>query len=100
MDSGAVSSEEVHASLERLLASATFRGAERSRQLLRFIVEHTLEGRADRLKDYTLGAEALGRGDDFDPRTDPSARAEASRLRSRLDSYYATEGMADEVRIV
>ncbi len=91
---------EVEACLERVLESATFRTAERSRRLLRFIVDETLQGRADRLKDYTLGAEALGRGDDFDPRVDPVARVEASRLRSRLDVYYATEGADDEVRIL
>jgi len=100
MPGESVSSTDVEAHLEKVLGSATFRGAERSRRLLRFIVEETLQGRADRLKDYTLGAEALGRGDQFDPRTDPIARVEMSRLRTRLDVYYATEGAADEVRIV
>ena len=100
MDKSGVPSREVEAHLERVLASATFQGADRSRLLLRFIVEQTLLGRADRLKDYTLGAEALGRGDSFDPRTDPIARVEASRLRSRLDMYYATEGASDQLRIV
>jgi Tol biopolymer transport system component len=100
MDGESVSSKAIEAHLEKVLGSATFRGAERSRRLLRFIVEETLQGRADHLKDYTLGAEALGRGDQFDPRTDPIARVEMSRLRSRLDLYYATEGAADEVRIV
>ena len=91
--------EAVAAHLERVLSSPTFRGAERSRSLLRFIVQEGLQGRADRLKEYTLGSEALGRGEQFDPRTDPIARVEASRLRSRLDVYYATEGVSDTVRI-
>jgi hypothetical protein len=91
---------EVAAQLERVLASTTFRAAERSARLLRFIVSETLQGRGDRLKDYTLGAEGLGRGEGFDPRTDPIARVEASRLRSRLDVYYATEGAADRLRIL
>jgi Tol biopolymer transport system component len=100
MDDHSVPSDEVKAHLETVLGSATFRGAERSRRLLRFIVEQTLQGRADCLKDYTLGAEALGRGSAFDPRTDPIARVEMSRLRSRLDVYYATDGASDAVRIV
>ena len=100
MDASQVSAEAVHAQLARMLDSDTFRGAERSRTLLRFIVEEAVQGRADRLKDYVLGAEALGRGQGFDPRTDPIARVEASRLRSRLDVYYATEGSGDAVRIV
>ena len=85
--------------LERMLASDTFAGAERSRALLRFIVEHVLENRPDRLKEYTIGSEALGRGDSFDPRTDPIVRAEASRLRSRIERYYATSGVADTILI-
>jgi Tol biopolymer transport system component len=85
--------------LERMLGSATFRGAERSSNLLRFVVEQAVQGHADRLKDYTLGAEVLGRGELFDPRTDPIARVEASRLRSRLDLYYATEGAVDPIVI-
>lgn len=86
--------------LEKILASEVFRTASRSSKLLRFLVEETVAGRADRLKDYTLGAVALGRGDSFDPRIDPIARVEASRLRSRLDLYYATEGATDPVVIV
>lgn len=100
MSSAPVSPVAVETHLERVLASTTFRSAERSCRLLRFIVSETLQGRADRLKDYTLGAEALGRGDGFDPRTDPAARVEASRLRARLEVYYATEGASDDVRIV
>ena len=85
--------------LERLLASSVFRRAERSSSLLRFLVEQTLDGRADRLKEYTLGAEGLGRGDAFDPRADPVVRAEASRLRTRLDQYYESLGQSDPIRI-
>ena len=87
------------AELDRALASSTFQGAERSKVLLRFLVEETLADRADRLKEYTLGAEALGKGDSFDPRSDPIVRAEASRLRGRLERYYTTEGQADPVVI-
>src|SRR3954464_12420606 len=86
--------------LEKTLSSSTFPAAARSSALLRFVVEETVNGRADRLKEYTLGREALGRGEHFDPRTDPIVRAEASRLRSRLERYYATDGRTDSVVIV
>jgi serine/threonine-protein kinase len=85
--------------LERVLSSSVFRRAERSTALLRFIVEQTLQGHAERLKEYTLGAEGLGRGDSFDPRADPVVRAEASRLRSRLEQYYGTSGRDDPILI-
>jgi eukaryotic-like serine/threonine-protein kinase len=85
--------------LDRILGSEVFKGSERSRSLLRFIVERTADGQAGRLKEYTIGAHALGRGDSFDPRTDPIVRAEASRLRHRLELYYATEGKSDSLLI-
>ena len=85
--------------LEGLLESAAFRRAERSSALLRFLVQQTLDGHADRLKEYTLGAEALGRGETFDPRADPVVRAEASRLRARLEQYYEGPGQSDPIRI-
>jgi hypothetical protein len=85
--------------LDRMLASDTFAGADRSRMLLRFLVEHVVDGRSERLKEYTIGSEALGRGDSFDPRTDTIVRAEASRLRNRLERYYATSGAADTLLI-
>jgi Tol biopolymer transport system component len=99
MNSPVIPSATVTEELEKVLNSAAFKASGRSARLLRFLVEETLSGRADRLKDYTLGAEALGRGESFDPRTDPIARVEASRLRSRLELYYATEGAADPVVI-
>lgn len=82
-----------------MLASAAFRGANRSGTLLRFIVGAALEGRGHYLKEYTLGVEALGRGASFDARVDPIVRVEVSRLRSRLDLYYTTEGAADQLLI-
>ena len=91
--------DSIGVALERVLSSSTFQGAERSKQLLSFLVEQTVSNRSDRLKEYTLGAEGLGKGDAFDPRSDPIVRAEASRLRGRLERYYAMEGQADTVVI-
>jgi Tol biopolymer transport system component len=95
LDPGAVRGQ-----LEIVLASTVFQGATRSSKLLRFLVEYTVQGKTDELKEYTLGSAALGRGESFDPRTDPIARVEASRLRGRLDHYYATEGQSDLLWIV
>ena len=99
MDEPLLDRDGILQQLERVLSSSVFRRAERSSALLRFIVEQTLDGQADRLKEYTLGAEALGRGESFDPRTDPVVRAEASRLRTRLEQYYETTGGSDPVLV-
>ena len=95
-----IGSAAVLGALEQVLAGRAFQGAGRSGALLRFLIERTLAGQADQLKEYTVGAEALGRGAAFDPRTDSIVRVEVSRLRGRLDLYYATEGAIDPVRIL
>ena len=99
MDHAAPSEDAIRAELDKVLASSAFRGANRARSLLRFVVEAAVEGRARELKEYTLGAGALGRGETFDPRLDPIVRVETSRLRGRLDRYYASEGADDAVVI-
>jgi len=68
-----VTPTEVRSALARVVASPLFQNAGRSRALLQFIIEEFVAGRADQLKEYTLGAVALGRGESFDPRTDLSA---------------------------
>ncbi len=85
--------------LARILASEAFKRGSRSGRLLTYLVEQTILGRTQYLKEYTLGVEALERGADFDPRSDPVARVEASRLRSKLEVYYATVGSADPIVI-
>jgi len=86
--------------MNRLLATAAFVNANRSAALLRFLVNETLEDRASRLKEYVLGVEALGRPAAFDPRTDPIARVEASRLRTKLESCYSERASGATLRIV
>jgi adenylate cyclase len=93
------SSAEVHAELERILASRCFEQAGRSSSFLRFVVEQTLAGQGERLKGYTIAVEVFGRPPDFDAQTDPLVRVEAGRLRRRLIEYYADEGRNDPVRL-
>ncbi len=89
----------VRAQLERILASAAFAEAGRARKFLRFVVEVSLEGRRDEIKESVIGVEVLGRTASFDPRSDPIVRVEAGRLRSRLMSYYQSEGSVDPILI-
>jgi adenylate cyclase len=98
-DTPSLSPDAMLEQLDRVLSSELFRGSERSTKLLRFLVEQTRAGQSDRLKEYTVGTEALGKGDSFDPRFDSIVRSEVSRLRTRLDKYYATEGAGDLVVI-
>ncbi len=96
---GDLSPESIRAELGKVLASRAFRQAGRSSRLLRCAVESALDGQGERLKEYSLGVDVFGRGEDFDPRIDPVVRVEAHRLRSRLKAYYQSEGARDAVRI-
>ena len=84
--------------LKRLLAGETFRSAPALRGLLEYLVEQSLSGRAESLKEFTIGVEALGRPASYDPQADPSVRVQVSRLRKRLEDYYAEEGADDPIR--
>jgi hypothetical protein len=78
----------VLAELERILASAAFRNARRSQELLRYIVTHGLEGSGERLKERTIGAEVFQRQADYDTGEDSIVRVKASELRRRLAQFY------------
>lgn len=66
---------------------------------LRFVVDETLAGRAERIKAYTIAADALGCDASFDPQNDPIVRVEAGWLRRALDHYYTDGGSSDPVVI-
>jgi tetratricopeptide (TPR) repeat protein len=91
---------DVRAALERVLGSQAFARPHRLRLLLAHLVQRTLEGRQDSLKEIVLGMEIFARGPDFDPKSDPIVRMDARRLRARLTRYYATEGAGDQLTII
>ncbi len=90
---------EIRAALDRVIASDMLRHSPQLIAFLRFIVETTVCDEGERLKGYTIGIEAIGRGEDFDPQSDPIVRVEAGRLRRALEHYYAGPGAADVVVI-
>ena len=91
--------ERVRAHARRVLDSDSFSKAHSLRRFLAYVVDETLAGRADSLKEYALGVEVFGRGDGFDPRADTIVRVQARRLRSKLEQYYAVTGYPDGIAI-
>ena len=89
------SGDDVRRQLDRLLASAGFANAGRMSRFLKFVVEKTLAGEGERLKEYVIGVEVFDRDADYDPRVDSIVRVEAARLRAKLSEYYAGEGRGD-----
>lgn len=99
MDRESPTPDEVRAQLDRLLASETFATASRLRRFLRHVVERSLAGEADKLKEYAIGVDVFDRDPDYDPRIDSIVRVEAGRLRAKLDEHDNGPGAADPVRI-
>jgi TolB-like protein len=91
--------DEVRGQLDRLLASDVFAGAARLSRFLRHVVERTLAGEGDRLKEYAIGIDVFDRDESYDPRLDSIVRVEATRLRAKLTEYYSGAGAADPVVI-
>ncbi|MEZ5399937.1 MAG: hypothetical protein R2729_09715 [Bryobacteraceae bacterium] len=93
------STSEIHAELQRILESPGFRDSAALKSLLRHIVEETLAGRQDGLKEYNLGRDVFHRQPDYDPRLDAIVRVQASALRKKLAAFYEKEGADGSVRI-
>ncbi len=89
----------VRQELARILESEQFKNAPRQRRLLTYLVEEFLAGRADEIKQSTIGVGVFDREPDWDPKLDSIVRTEATKLRRRLDEYYSQPGMASECRI-
>lgn len=85
--------------LERILASPLFKKSKRFPNLLRFVVERSLHGHAEPLKERTLGIEVFGRTPDYDTNLDPVVRTTAVEIRKRIAQYYHEAGHENEIRI-
>jgi hypothetical protein len=90
----------IRAQLERILAGDAFQHSRRYPALLRHVVEKTLDGATDDLKERTIGVEVFRRHPEYDSNADPVVRMSASEVRKRLEDYYAQAGHAGELRIV
>ncbi len=94
-----VSEEAVREELSRVLSCHEFRLSKRSQDFVRYVVEHTLSGREDMLKERTIGIEVFGRSTSYEPSDDATVRVKAGDVRKRLGLYYAEEGAQNPVRI-
>lgn len=91
--------DDVYRQLERILASPVFGTSKRYPAFLRFVVETTLEGNAECLKERTIGVEVFGRAADYDTNSDHVVRSAAGEVRRRLAQYYVEPDHAGEIRL-
>lgn len=81
------------------MSSRTFGPRSAIHNLLSWLVERTLSDPDAPLKEYSIGVEAFGKSEGYDPQQDAYVRVQASKLRSKLQEYYLTEGSSDRIRI-
>lgn len=91
--------EVILAQLELLTRDEIFRSSKRSIAFLRYVVEETLKGSADQIKERTIGIEVFERSSSYDTNLDHIVRTAATELRKRLAIYYGDEKHRSEVRI-
>src|ERR1035441_6050076 len=89
----------VRTALDHVLQSQGFRSSRRSQEFLRYVVERTLEGQADALKERTIGIDVFGRSTSYDPSDDATVRVKAGEVRKRLGLYYSDQGAQSPLRI-
>ena len=95
----APSGEAVRDELDKLLASPFFNHSRRFPNFLRFVVEQTLAGDIENIKERTLGIEIFGRDAGYDTATDPIVRVTAAEIRKRVAQYYQDPAHSKELRI-
>lgn len=86
--------------VDRVLRAGVFAKSPSLERFFRYICERHFEGQSDRIKEYGIAVEALGRPPEFDPKEDSIVRVEAHRLRKRLEAYYKGPGANDPVQIL
>lgn len=91
--------QQVREQLKRLLASPNFASSQRYPNLLRFVVEQTLLGQDDLLKERLLGIEVFHRAPDYDTNQDPVVRLSAAEVRKRIAVYYQQPEHQNELTI-
>ncbi len=94
-------SEQIFEALRLILRSARFSGSKQCQTLLQYLVEHSLSGQDDELKERIIGIEVFGRKPDYDTSEDAVVRARVGEVRKRLAQYYTSdEGQDSAVRVV
>jgi hypothetical protein len=89
----------IRVQLDLLVRDDGFRSSKRSVAFLKYVVEQTLNGSADQIKERTIGVEVFERDPNYDTNIDHIVRTAATELRKRLATYYVDERHRSELRI-
>lgn len=91
--------EVIRAALQAIISSPLFRNSKRYPAFLTYIVENTLRGDSEKIKERSIGIEVFGKPADYDTNYDPIVRNAASEIRKRLALYRAKHHRPGTVEI-
>jgi hypothetical protein len=91
--------DAVRRELREVISSPYFCNSKRYPALLQYIVENTLAGKSDRLKERTLGIEVFDRPSTYDTNAEAVVRFTAGEVRKRLLLHYNERGQNSAIRI-
>jgi hypothetical protein len=91
--------EAILLELREILESPHFCNSKRYPAMLEYIVEKTLAGEQDLLKERTLGVEVFDRAPSYDTNADTVVRYTAGEVRKRLSLYYHELDRKPRIRI-
>jgi hypothetical protein len=91
--------DEILSQLTQIQNSRAFCNSARSKEFLSYVVEQTLAGHTDNLKERSIGVNLFHRAPTYDTGEDPIVRVKAGEVRRRLAEYYAAEEQAPEYQI-
>lgn len=84
--------EAVLSELERVCESEAFRHSRQSVKILRYLVEQSLQGNEEALRERAIGAVLFGRDPKYDTNEDSIVRVSATEVRKRLARYNHEAG--------
>jgi TolB-like protein len=94
-----INDQAIGQQLERIFLHPDFCSSEILRKFLAFVVQETLIGNANCLKEYTIAIKVLQKPVNFNPQKNCIVRIHAGRLRRALFHYYNEPGSEDEIII-
>jgi hypothetical protein len=87
---------QVRELLEDILRSTPFRTSRQCQDMFRYIVEQSLAGSDESLRERAIGIEVFGRAPDYNTAEDPVVRLRAADVRKRLAQYYQAQKNSTE----
>ncbi len=102
IDASNLSAASVREHVDDICSSPYFITTKRCQQFLRYVVDESIEGRGEQIKERNIDHEVFGKGNNFEPGEYSLVRVKAGEVRRRLSEYYdaaPSEGIRIELPV-